>query len=459
MSAVEAMGELLIALTGAAVASLLSLVPALHIYNVAGFLLLGVAACGLPVPPPHLAFFFLGMVVAYAIVGTVPSVFLSAPDEALAFVVLPGQKYLMQRRGYEAVVLTGAGGLGGIAALALLAPIGPRLFPALRAILQQHFHWILWTVVAYMLLSEWPKGTDRPPAGWRRWWDGWRSLTAGLATFLLSGLLGFVLMYRSILPVGSAYQNLLPAFVGLFAVPWVLQNLLARVELPGPFIPHALEVTPGLLARGSLAGVLGGLLAAFLPVVTGGIGGFIAGHATAQRDDRVFLISQGASKVVYYVGGYLLFWMPGLHLTRGGLAWMVGTLWEPRTPHIYYLAVAAVLLTGGVSFLLLLGLTRLTARLVARVGYRWISLGTLGMLLAIVAAMPALGARVEGGGLVAALAAGGKGLLVCGVATGIGLLPALWGSRRVNCMGVLLLPIGLNMLGAGEVVARWLGLA
>ena len=39
------------------------------------------------------------------------------------------------------------------------------------------------------------------------------------------------------------------------------------------------------------------------------------------------------------------------------------------------------------------------------------------------------------------------------VETNIGLMPALWGSRRVNCMGVLLLPVGMNMLGVGGVVA------
>ncbi len=53
---------------------------------------------------------------------------------------------------------------------------------------------------------------------------------------------------------------------------------------------------------------------------------------------------------------------------------------------------------------------------------------------------------------------GWGGLLICAVATGIGLIPVLWGSRRMNCMGVLLLPIGLNMIGVGSTVAGWLGL-
>lgn len=432
---------LLVATLGTAVAAVLSLVPALHIYNVAGLVVLGWGALGQFVPPELLAMFFLGLVTGYAFLNTVPSIFLSAPDDSTVFVVLPGQKYLLQQRGYEAAVLTGIGGLGGIAVLALLTPIASTLFPALRAILQPHLHWIIWTVIAFMLISEWPKGSDRAPAGLRRWWDGWKSLTAGLITFLLSGLMGFVLLYRSLVPVQVAYQNLLPAFAGLFAVPWILQNVLAQVELPEQHVAGTVDATPWLLLRGTLAGALGGLFAAFFPVVTGGIGGLIAGHATAQRDDRLFIISQGASKVVYYVGGYLLFFVPGLHLTRGGMAWMLSSTWSSYTPQVYHLAVAAVILSGAISFFLLLAMTGLVIKLIARVDYRWVSLGTLGVLLVVVVGMTGLG-----------------GLLVCAVATGIGLIPILWGSRRMNCMGVLLLPIGLNMVGAGDAIAGWLGL-
>jgi len=432
---------LLVAAAGAVAASVLSLVPALHIYNVAGFIILATGTLGEFVPPELLAMFFLGLITGYAMLNTIPSIFLSAPDDSTVFVVLPGQKYLLQQRGYEAVVLTGLGGLGGIAVLALLTPVASTLFPAVRAILQPHLHWILWTVIAYMLISEWPKGSDRAPAGFRRWWDGWKSLTAGLVTFVLSGVLGFVLLYRSLVPVTIAYQNLLPAFIGLFAVSWILQNILSRVELPEQYITKSVDATPWLVFRGTFAGALGGLFAAFFPVVTGGLGGFLAGHATAQRDDRLFIISQGASKVVYYVGGFLLFFVPGLHLTRGGMAWMLSSLWSSYTPQTYYLAVAAVVLSGVLSFFLLLLMTRVAIKLVGKVHYRWVSLGTLTVLLAIVIGMTGWG-----------------GLLICAVATGIGLIPVLWGSRRMNCMGVLLLPIALNMAGAGAAVAGWLGL-
>ena len=58
--------------------------------------------------------------------------------------------------------------------------------------------------------------------------------------------------------------------------------------------------------------------------------------------------------------------------------------------------------------------------------------------------------------LAAILAAGG--LLVAVAATGIGLIPVAFGCRKTNCMGVLLLPITLNMAGVGAGVAQVLGL-
>jgi len=100
-----------------------------------------------------------------------------------------------------------------------------------------------------------------------------------------------------------------------------------------------------------------------------------------------------------------------------------------------------VVLAGGVSFFLLLALARGVIALLDRLHYRTVSLGTLGVLLFIVIGMTGLG-----------------GMLICVVAAGIGLIPVLWGSRRMNCMGLLLLPITLNMLGLGSTVAGWLGL-
>ncbi len=429
------------ALLGTLLSAFLSCIPALHIYNLAGLLILLAVKFEEALPGEVLAMFMLGLVVGYAVLNTIPSIFFGAPDDSTVFIVLPGQKYLMQQRGFEASVLTGVGGLGGLLVLLLLSPLLPKALPVVRQVVGPHLHWILGAVVLFMLMSEWPKGSDRGRTGLAKFLDAWRSLGAGLLTFFLSGILGFILFYSSLVPTEMAFQNLMPAFVGLFAIPWVLQNLLSQARVPAQHVSQTVDLSPGLIARGVGAGALGGLFAAFFPVVTGGIGGFLAGHATAQRDDRLFIVSQGTSKLVYYVGAFLFFFMPGLHLTRGGMAWMLSVVYTPYTPATYWVAVAATLLSGALAFLLLLWLSRAAIWLVSHVDYRWISAATLALLVAVVLALTGWG-----------------GLLIAVVATGIGLLPVMWGSRRMNCMGVLLLPLMLNMAGLGTTVAGWLGL-
>jgi putative membrane protein len=429
------------ALAGTVLASLLACLPALHIYNVAGLLIILAPRFEGAMPGDLLAMFMLGLVIGYAVVNTIPSVFFGAPDESTLFVVLPGQRYLMQQRGYEASVLTGVGGLGGLLVLLLLAPVIPRVFPVVRVVVGPHLHWILGAIIAFMLMSEWPKGSDRGRTGLARFLDAWRSLGAGILTFLLSGTLGMVLFYSNLVPTERAFQNLLPAFVGLFAMPWVLQNLLSQARVPAQYAAGSVDLSPWLILRGVGAGALGGLFAAFFPVVTGGIGGFLAGHATAQRDDRLFIVSQGASKLIYYVGGFLLFFVPGLHMARGGMAGMLSILYTPHTPATFWTVIAAILICGALAFGLLLGLSRAALWLVTRLDYRWISAGTLALLVGMVIAITGWG-----------------GLLVAVISTAIGLLPIMWGSRRMNCMGVLLLPLTLQMAGLGTTVAGWLGL-
>lgn len=427
------------ALLGTLIASTLALVPALHIYNVAGLLILVATSAGNWLSGDALAMLLLGMVVGYAMLNTVSAILLGAPDDSTIFIVLPGHKYLMQSRGYEAVVLTGIGGLGGILVLFVLSPIAASLLGAARQILLPHLPWILGLVIAYMIMAEYPKGGGRGHSGWARLLEAWKGLGAGILTFVLSGILGLILVYKSPVATEMSFQNLMPAFVGLFAVPWLLENIISGTEIPCQHIAASVDAPPGLIARGVLSGALGGLFAAFFPVVTGGIGGYLAGHATAQRDDRVFIISQGTCKFLYYVGAFLFFFMPTARMTRGGMASMLATVYTPEGDVLYFTTVAMIAICGVLSFFMLLGYARIAIWLVARINYRSISIVTLLVVVALVYVLTGWG-----------------GLAVTAIATPIGALPVLWGSRRMNCLGVLLVPLTLNFAGVGADVAHWL---
>jgi putative membrane protein len=153
------------------------------------------------------------------------------------------------------------------------------------------------------------------------------------------------------------------------------------------------------------------------------------------------LISQGASKIAYTVGSVLLLFVPGLTLTRGGLSSMLTTTFIPYGWRYYALAVSAIGLCGAVAFVILLGLLRVTPSFLNRVNIKIVAVASL-----VVAVMTTFAFTNVGG------------VLTLLVATTIGLIPVLVGGRRLNCLGVILLPITLNMIGYGHVVAGWLGL-
>ena len=427
---------------GAVIGSVLACVPGLHVYNVMGLAVIGLHLCGGNVPPEVLVSFAAGMIVGYSMLNTAPSVLLAAPDESALFTVLPGQKYLMQGRGYEGTMITAAGGLVGLLLVVFgVGLLGPKILPLARTVLQPHYHWILWCVICFMLMSEWPREGRLGQAGWAKFRAAWGSLCVGLLTFFMSGFLGFVLFYRSPISVDVSFQNLMPAFVGLFTIPCLLLNIVSNIKMPEQRLTFSRNLDAAVLLKGSFAGGLGGGFAAFFPAITGGVGGLLAGHATAWRDDRIFLVSQGASKIVYYVGGFLLLFVPGLHMTRGGGAWMLRGLYRPQTYHDQYIALAALAIAGAVSFLLVSPLARGSMAIIAKVGYRRVSCIALTAIIALVGEL-----------------AGLMGLMVMLAAMGIGLLPVLYGSRRMNCLGIILLPVACNMSGIGPTVAGWLGL-
>ncbi|HOU22503.1 MAG TPA: hypothetical protein PKX16_09830, partial [Kiritimatiellia bacterium] len=150
---------------------------------------------------------------------------------------------------------------------------------------------------------------------------------------------------------------------------------------------------------------------------------------------------QGVSKFIYYVGAFMLLFVPGLNLTRGGGAWMIKALYTPAGKTDYYMILGSIAVASAISYLMMEPLTRVVLRFIDRYNYRHVSTVALAIIIVMVVAVT-----------------GWTGLFIALVGTGIGLLPVLFGSRRLNCLDILLLPIACNMSGFGEVITGWLGL-
>ena len=195
------------ALLGTSVGALLALVPGLHVFNLAGVALLLYARHALPLQSTTLAFVLLGLVIGWSVVNVIPSIFLFAPDDASAFMVLPATRMLLHGQGAEAALLVGAGTVGGLLTLVALSPFLEAVLRPIRAIIQPHIGWMLVAIITFLILGEWPRTDNHAPTPLGRLAAAWAYLGAALLTFVLSGLLGFVLMYRSPVPLEASFQK------------------------------------------------------------------------------------------------------------------------------------------------------------------------------------------------------------------------------------------------------------
>ncbi|EKD81364.1 MAG: protein of unknown function DUF112 transmembrane, partial [uncultured bacterium] len=143
-----------------------------------------------------------------------------------------------------------------------MAPAFLWFMPGLKTITSPHMFWILGAVISYMVLSEWPKGVSQSESCWENFLEGWKFLGVGLITFLLSGLLGFIVMAKTLVPIEFAFQSITPVFVGLFAIPWLITNIINIGQIPKQHDPESIELDWGLICRGTFGGFLGGFFAA-----------------------------------------------------------------------------------------------------------------------------------------------------------------------------------------------------
>ncbi|MDD5091952.1 MAG: tripartite tricarboxylate transporter permease [Candidatus Wallbacteria bacterium] len=436
--------SMLASLGGMVIAAAVSLIPGLHIYNVIAItMLFTFTAVDVfsGVDPMILTAFMLGMVVGFSMLFTVSSQFFQPNDESFRSIMLPHERFLLEGRGHEAVMLGGIGGLAGLFFITLALPVLSGPLSIVLKLIKPHHYWILGVVIVFILMTEWPKdhGVGANPR--QRLQDGWVQLLMGYFTFFTAGILGMFIFYRTLVPVGSAFQSLMPVFVGLFSVPSFIMTFVTKTRIPPQHACQSVQVRKTDIARGSITGFIAGAFAGLNPGMTPGPALLLSGHLTCSSGEKQFLIGGGAGRLLYYVGALLLFFLPGVYMRRGGAAINISLFFVPETTEQFLLVCGIIAMIGGISFLLLSPFSRLCIWLVSRFDYRIFS--WTGLLILV--------------GLTSWIT-GWQGLLILTVSTMLGIVPNMWHTRRINLLAVLMVPICLNMAGIGPRIAHFLGL-
>lgn len=468
----EGLNVVLFTLAGTIVGGLLCLIPALHIYNVAGFALIIWIYMRDVLPYYAIAPFFMSMVVAFSFINTIPMTFFGAADESAGATILPSLDMVKNGKGRDASLLQGVGTLIGAILLVLLTPFFYYIFKYAYAATRPHLHWILGLILVFYVMSEWPKGAGRGPTGWAKFRDGWRNVFAGMLTFVLSAIVGLIVTTRPLAPPEMSFQNIMPIFIGFFAIPSILQTMLSDTTVPKQYQSKYLNADAGDFGYGMLPGTLAGIMSAWLPGITVGISCIFSSHMTNHRNlhqasfekprepgtivhlntpemyyrqETVFLIGGGITKIIYYVGAFLLIFvltdLTPNGMGRGGLNIMLKPVFAPEHGD-YFVMASVVLVSSFISMLILIWGTDLTIRLLPYIHIK--------KMFAVVTVAILLIVYFMGGGWMA--------LFICAVTSCVGSIPVFYNCRRSHCMAVLIVPIILNMAGYGDAVARLLRL-
>jgi len=403
---------LLFMLLGILIGTITGLMPGIHPNTVFVAMISAVALLP-PTQTELLLVFIMALAVSNTFVDFLPSIIFGAPDPATALSVLPGHRFLLEGRGYEAVLLTVMGGLG-VALLTLLTlPLLIYIIPGIYHIIRPALHILLLLVVAWMILTE---------AGWGR--------VLALAVFSLSGLLGLVTLNAF-----ASESMLFPTLTGLFALSTLLVSFYTRSVIP---VQARTGEIRGDHRKGILTGWLAGWFAGMLP----GVGAAQAGVLAAQSlraSTREFLTALGGINTSNIMFTFIVFY--SISKTRSGAVWAISQLVSTITLWDMLLLVMVGITACFISAILTLGLARALLSQIGRINYNTVSLGVLIFLVLVVAVL-----------------SGPLGLLAALAGTFTGLLAILFRVRRSHLMGYLLLPTILYFSGLSPTVMVTMGI-
>lgn len=387
----------------------------------------------------------IGCVVTHTFLNFIPATYLGAPEGETALSVLPAHRMLLKGRGYEAIKASALGSLG--ASMLALLLIFPARFIMGNPInlydkLVPYIPLILLFVVTILILQEGPTLLE------------YKEKLVALGVFLLSGFLGFSILFPGGISahVWAPFEQeglsnssilLFPLFTGLFGISNLLVSLMDNPDIPEQ---HTDGIEIGLedknKLRGTIAGTFSGGLVGWLPGITG---------AAATAVTRIFLSNDDSEEVqareyIMSVSAVdtscAIFTIVALFVilkARSGAMQAVFkinedflTAWDSlmNLPWLMALLLFAVVLSSGIAYALTLWFGKALSSIHQKIEYSQISKGIILFLIILIF-----------------IFSGPVGLLVAAVSVAIGLIPPLYGIKRVHMMGCIIFPIILFLTG------------
>ena len=375
------------------------LFPGIHINLVAAGLLALISEGYFSSLEIVLAVFVVAMAVAHTFIDFIPSVYLGAPEEDSFLAVLPGHQMLREGRGHEAVVMTLLGGLAALPLIFFFTLVFVNFLPLVFEYVQALIPLILIFASLYLVFRE-------------------EEFVISLIVFLMAGFLGLFVFN---LPVK---EPLLPLLTGLFGISGLVVSLRSNISIPKQEIIKLREIkwNRKRILKSTFAAAIAAPLSSFLP-------GMGAGHAAVMgselmgdaNDKRSFLFLVGAIGTIVMALSFVSVY--AIDKARTGAAVAVDKILGGISPGDLILLMAVVLVSGILAFVAGVNLSKVFSKFVGKVDYRKLSFFILILLIVVNFVLTNF-----------------LGMIVLITGSALGVFCVMSGARRINLMGVLMIP-------------------
>lgn len=396
--------EIIVAIfIGIAIGTFTGLFPGIHINLVAAMLLASLGYFA-GVPSIALVVFIVAMAITHTFLDFIPSVFLGAPEEDSFLAVLPGHQLLIEGRGFEAIVMTLYGGLAALPLILIFSFAYVWFLPSAYDFVRIVIPYGLILVSLYLVFTE----------------EEW--ILSG-TIFLLAGFLG---MFVFSLPVK---EPLLPMLTGLFGVSGLIVSLKSKVQIPNQKIKKLKEIK---LEKGFWRLLFSG---AFASVICGFLPGIGSGHAAVigselngdEKNQKNFLFLVGMINTIVMSLSFVTIYAIGK--TRSGAAVAVSEILKKMSLNDLAIILTVIFVSGILAFFIGLQLAKIFSFTISKINYYKLSWFVIALLF-----------------VVNLLLTNFLGILTLITASALGVFCIQSGVRRIQLMGVLLVPTILYYL-------------
>ncbi len=398
----------------------------------------------------------MGCVVSHTFLNFIPSTYLGAPEGETALSVLPAHKMVLEGNGYEAILASAWGSLGA-AILALILVVPARLIMGPPVDLYTHLtSWIVVILLAVVTLLVLQEGRSLMEV---------RPKLAAIGIFFMAGFLGFILLAPTGLYAGHwfpfkqegvspATLMFFPLFTGLFGISNLLVSLMDNPVIPDQILDGVeVKLESKNQVRAVVSGTLSGGMVGWLPGITAAAATAVTKTFTSKKDPEEVQGREYIMAVSAVDTSCAIFTLVALFVimrARSGAMQSIlqinqdnidGWVQLAQMPWLMALLLYSVILASAVAFILTLYFGKLLSGIHKKVEYATISKAIIIFLIIMIF-----------------IFSGPLGLFVGLIATCIGLIPPLYGIKRVHLMGCIIFPIILFLTGWDRILFVLMGL-